>query len=352
VTWPALPPVLGLPAAAGQEVVVVLGVRRADLVADEGHATLEVTDGRGTRRMIPVHVSRAGVPPTANSPLTGPRNSRTARGAIGRAPLPPYAGLWVGDVSVNAVSQSQIVNPALCPPVDPNDPNPPSCFPQEGSLTPTPVSREFIFRLMVHVDESGQARLLKEVIQMWKNGTPGTATVPEVPGHFALVTDDAQIPNFSGAVLRDGEPVGRRVSTAAYDFPGSSLDMNGTFSSTGNLTANIELGKTFATNPYSHVFHPDHDNKVQGQPTEFESYDVLRKIELLFSSTDPTGKNSPEWGSSIVGGTYRETFGVQYSAPDPQTSLRHLEKGIHKNPIVVEGTFQLRRVSLTARLNQ
>ena len=66
-------------------------------------------------------------------------------------------------------------------------------------------------------------------------------------------------------------------------------------------------------------------------------HDVTRTIQLSFSSTDPTGASSPEYGSAVLAGTYGEQF--------PAGSL-------HKNPIAVSGSFRLTRVSLTARLNQ
>ena len=73
--------------------------------------------------------------------------------------------------------------------------------------------------MLIHVDGNGTARLLKEVIQLWKEGTripdpenPGLFLVDE-PGRYVLLTDESLISSFTGAVLRDGEPVGYRIST-------------------------------------------------------------------------------------------------------------------------------------------
>ena len=40
-----------------------------------------------------------------------------------------------------------------------------------GAQVPTPTKSEFKLRLLLHVDNTGQARLLKEVVQMWRDGT-------------------------------------------------------------------------------------------------------------------------------------------------------------------------------------
>jgi hypothetical protein len=196
-------------------------------------------------------------------------------------------------------------------------------------------------RLLIHVDSTGQARLLKQVIQMWQNGT----TVPDpddpdvlleaTPGRFVLLTDDALIPTFSGAALRDGVPVGKRISTAHFDFPGNDLEMTGDFGGTNTLSAAITLAEDFPTNPYRHKFHPDHDN-IGPQGVEVaEAFEITRDIDLAFSTTDPTGANAPDYGFDTVAGTYREEIA-----------------GLHRTPIRIQGTFRLQRVTVTPELNQ
>lgn len=253
--------------------------------------------------------------------------------ASSQAPA-PYAGLWVGTVSVDKVSQSQyIINktPVPCP-----APPAPCVATQGTSLVPTPVGNEFTFRLLVHIDASGTARLLKDVIQMWKPGTGGA------PGQFVLVTDPSLIPTFSGVGLRDGDQVAKRVGTAAIDFPATAPDYAVTMTGnvappgTGTLSASFTISKDFPTNPFKHKYHPDHDNIGPLGPVT-EAFDVTRSIQLVFSSTDLSGAVSSEYGSAVLGGTYGEQF--------PAGTL-------HKNPIAVSGIFRLKRVSLTARLNQ
>jgi len=200
---------------------------------------------------------------------------------------------------------------------------------------------EFSMRLLIHVDASGQARLLKQVIQMWQNGT----TVPDpedpevliegTPGRFVLLTNDALIPNFSGASLRDGVPVGKRISTAHFDYPGNDLAMTGDFGGTNTLSATITLPANFPTNPYRHKFHPDHDNiGTQGVAAE-EAFEITRDIALAFSATDPTGANAPDYGFDTLAGTYREEIA-----------------GLHRTPIRIQGTFRLQRVTVIPELNQ
>src|SRR5690606_22417301 len=83
---------------------------------------------------------------------------------------------------------------------------------------PAPVHDPFLFRLLVHVDESGQARLLKEVIQMTRPGrvvrTPQPDGLDRVeviePLEYVLLTDPQRIPDFEPVTFVDGRPVGRR----------------------------------------------------------------------------------------------------------------------------------------------
>ena len=200
---------------------------------------------------------------------------------------------------------------------------------------------EFPMRLLLHVDAAGQVRLLKQVLQMWQNGTtmpdpddPGVL-IDATPGRFVLVTDDELIPQFQGAALRDGVPVGRRISTPFFDFPGDDLEMDGSFGGANTVSASIEIEPNFPTNPYRHKFHPDHDNlSPTGQPTD-EALDITRQIELHFAATDPTGPSSPDYGFDTVAGVYGEQL-----------------TGLHRSPIRIEGTFRLNRVVVTPELNR
>ena len=94
-----------------------------------------------------------------------------------------------------------------------------------------------------------------------------------------------------------------------------------------------------ATNPFKHKYHPDHDNlnATFTGPKE-EAYQVTRTIEMTFTATDPgsgAGATALEYGSSILGGTYRETL-----------------SDLHRRPLVGTGTFRISRVSNSPVLNQ
>ncbi len=226
-------------------------------------------------------------------------------------------------MAINAVSEAQARFTA---------PNP----------TPTLTGEAFRMRILLHVDAVGQVKLLKEVIRMWKDGTykpdpvDPTLQVVDVPGYFVLLTDEAEIPNYSGAVLRDGVPVGMRLSTVAYDFDTNDADMTGTFDpATGSLTITLTLDKDAPTNPFKHQYHPDHDNlDAQYVSAVDEAFTVQRAITLTFDATHPAVRAPPGWGDSEAGGTYAETI-----------------TGLHASAINIAGIFLLRRVSEITELN-
>lgn len=317
IAWPALPLTLSEAVPQKGELLIDLGPKRDSFTAPEVGTVLAIRDGYGYRRLVAVSARDTFAPPPFA--LRRELEGRSSKLALSSSSTHPLAGLWEGRVAVHSVSQAQT-----------------------GSLTPTPVGSPFIFRVLVHVDANGTARLLKEVIQLWKEGTripdpenPGLFLVDE-PGRYVLLTDESLISGFSGAVLRDGEPVGYRISTVAYDFGPQSLVMNGTFGTTGLLTVALTLESEAPTNPFRHKFHPDHNNKNELY-TQFveEAYPVSRAMSFAFSATAPAGSPQVTYGSSELGGTYRETI-----------------SGLHRNDIVVEGLFRLSRVSVSPVLNQ
>ncbi|MDB6034461.1 MAG: hypothetical protein JWM16_4799 [Verrucomicrobiales bacterium] len=107
-----------------------------------------------------------------------------------RAASDPWRGLWVGEVTakkVNEVGADAYLIAGVTPP------NP---------AQPTPTASEAHFRLLVHVDANGKARLLKSVAVFVQTNSSGNP--------FTLVTDRSLYPNFS-------EP-GKRISAVAFDF--------------------------------------------------------------------------------------------------------------------------------------
>ena len=308
VEWIELPGVLAAPLAAGAVRPWRTAVRRQDFTADRYESVLEITDGRGTRHRLAVVAAKP-----------------TYAGTGGEARLlggTAYAGLWLGSASINAVNE---VN---APDFD----------------SPKPTAAEFNLRLLLHVDEQGVARLLKEVTQLWQDGTTtnnaqGRAMVP-TPGRYVLVTDESLFPRFSGATLRDGTPAGRRLSAVGYDFPKVSganyLTLTGAFGGDNTLTGTISLSPEFPTNPFRHKFHPDHDN-LDERFANFraEAYAVQRVISLTFAATAPAGPSVPDYGHGVIAGTYRETV-----------------TGLNKRPILCEGPFRLTRLVNTPTLDE
>ena len=210
--------------------------------------------------------------------------------------------------------------------------------------TPTPTASPLELRLLLHVDSNGVTRLLKEVTQMWKDGTMASTpqgNVQTEAGHFVLVTDDTLLPQFKGVGLRDGELVGRRMSSIGFDFDALQLVMAGAFGPSGSLSVSNTLDPNFRTNPFRHKFHPDHDNlNAQYTAYQAEGPTVTRAITLSLSTRYPANPRLPTatpptgWGESQIGGIYSEVL-----------------TGLHKNPIQVTGSFELQRISVTGVLN-
>jgi len=303
VVWSPLPSPLAQAVSTAQPQPVRLAIRRGAMASEEYGSVLEVKNGAGVRYLVPV---------------TASRQAQVAGNSAAN-----YAGLWAGTATISAV----------------NEVNSPT-----NATAPTPVSADFTLRLLLHVDDSGATRLLREVIQLWQDGTYTTDAegrqVVDTPGHYLLVTDHRLIPALKGVSLRDGQPVGRRLSTAYFDFPTTPdenyLSLNGSFGGTNSLSASFTLSPTFPTNPFRHKFHPDHDNlDATFQNFRAESYQIARSFTLAFSPTNTAGAATPDYGYQAVAGTYRETV-----------------TGLHRAAIHASGPFRLTRVSEIGVLNR
>lgn len=262
-----------------------LSVRRAALPPISGEearyeSLLEVKDSAGMRFVIPVSALKASDP----------------------------TGLWVGNVRVTKVSEAG----------NPND-----------FTTPTPAASDFEFRVIVHVDGAGVARLLQEVTLMY---APETEFQPE---RYVLITKANLLPQYQGASVRAGKAVGRRISAPVFGFR-DPIAMTGTLDS--QLAATIQTAYDDPLNPFVHRFHPDHDNLDERYQTQlaagFESFNFSRAITLQFTEQDPEQLGLPEWGDEIIGGIYRETL-----------------TGVHLRPIRLEGTFLMNKVTEVPILN-
>jgi hypothetical protein len=317
--WTNLPSQLSSNIPPGGTWEIRLAVRRADMVAYSPppgvsnylyQTLLEVAESSSNFRQL--------VPVTAEGARSGPVNAKDL------TPPDPRAGLWIGQVAVNKVSQPASASPG----------------------TPIPAASEFSFRLLVHVDSGGQARLLQKVLQMWSPGTykpanDGTTNlVVDQPGRFVLLTDEGTSSQYTGAALRDGRPVARRFSSAAFAFR-NPLAMTGVGSfgtAASQFSCNVTNDYRDPLNPFVHSYHPDHNNMDERYsavlPEGRESYTVTRLINLNFSSQDPDNLAIPGWGDNRLGGVYRETI-----------------SGLHKAPLNLEGTFSLTRASTIPELN-
>ena len=190
----------------------------------------------------------------------------------------------------------------------------------------------------VLVPVSITARLLSEVVQMWQEGTwkpdPNDLGkwVVDQPGHFVLLANNGLIANYSGAALRDGRPVGRRISAPAFPRIKKEERSLGIMNpADGNMTTTIHLAPDDPTNPFRHLYHPDHREAAQ-------SYEVTRNITMTFSDVDPDGRPIPgifemTQGSAQVGGIYEESI-----------------TGLHRHLLKIKGTFLLHKVSNVSTL--
>jgi hypothetical protein len=328
--WKPFSSPLTVTLAPGSESTFRFAARRKDFAASSAppgvnvsyQGILEFSDDAGSRVLVPVSAT--------------PTSTGTTTTALKSPPPDPRAGLWVGTVSVTNVSwvgasSTNIVqaNPA---------------FNSGDRITPRPTSSEFQFRILLHVDASGDVRLLQKVMEVWTNGTwttdpanPGLS-LPGTPGSYRLFTDETLAASYLGSAERDGKPVARRLSTPIYALRAPLLlTKNGDFG-TGSLSGTVITGYDDNLNPFKHQYHPDHDNYnalySTKLPAGVESYDIRRDLQLNFTSADPTGGNSPAWQDAIVGGDYLETL-----------------TGVHREPIHVKGSFLIRRVSTVSNLN-
>ncbi len=312
----------------GQEWLLRLEARRAEMAAfkpPQGvteavyQSVLEVTDSTGLSQLL--------IPVTADGlqDFRGVAEARSFRlHSLATGAIHVRAGLWVGAVEIDKVSQ------------------PASLSPNE----PTPTATPFQFRILVHVDANGTARLLQKVLQMWKPGTytpdpaDSSKQIVDRPGRYVLVTDDRLIPNFTGAALRDGEPVARRFSTAAFGFR-KPIPMSGTKSFGENdsvFSCSVVLDSDDPLNPFLHRYHPDHNNLDERFERELadgeETFSIRRELRFQFTDTDPFNLSLAGWGDTQLGGIYREAI-----------------TGLHKQPLVLLGAFRLQHAARVAMLN-
>ena len=212
-----------------------------------------------------------------------------------RANVASLAGLWVGEAEVSNVASKVASSP--------------------DSTTP----RSFPLRFIIHVDESGTARLLSQVFM---GALAGEGNLE------GLCTREV-------GLKQDAKAGAHRMSVGHLPLDAVISAGSGSVALGETLVRNITIGYDDPTNPFVHSYHPDHDNKdarpdgtVIPLNNGDESYTITRACSFEFTSSPPDGTSPLGWGSTVIGGNYSETLG-----------------GLHKEAIQVSGTFTLRRVS-------
>jgi len=189
---------------------------------------------------------------------------------------------------------------------------------QTGTATASP----FNLRTLLHVSDGGVATLLSQVYlgQLTASGMVGLCTKESL-----LKTSDlANAKRFTSAHL----PLDQAI-----------ISGSGAVAVGGILTRNVSVPFDDATNPFVHQYHPDHNNQdAAGKKLAagVESPDITRSCTFTFTTAPPAGSSvTTGWGSSVIGGTYVETLA-----------------GLHKDSLVLSGTFELRRASQIGVLSQ
>jgi hypothetical protein len=225
-------------------------------------------------------------------------------------------GLWVGNVVLDGVNRAQMRSGVS---------NVWDAAAIQSAQYP------FTFRVIVHVDEYGVTRLMKE------------AFLASVPGeaNTLLASREAAI-NFR-AQHADAEI--RRISSANFPFVAPEILGGGSFATADAvLSGTILQTHDDKTNPFVHAYHPDHDNVEFRNGTmeqkdngasgigDYESWAVNRDLSFTFAGSDPVGANQ-QWNISVTGGTYDETI-----------------TGLNKTEIKTHGAFRLNKVSDVSRI--
>ncbi len=221
-------------------------------------------------------------------------------------------GLWVGEAVITQV-QNQLQRFQ-------RNPDGSNAIDDEGNYllidsadTLAPTAQPFRLRLIVHVDDSGTARLLSNVYF-------GALDVAGAPLGFATEQRFLRAESLESAT---------RITATHLPLDVDAILAGGLGIGTQGSTT-VALPHTAPTNPFVHTYHPDHDNldaRFQNPlPAGVESHTVTRAITLTVDASAPDG--DPTWGAASLTGAYAETL-----------------TGLHKNTIATQGRFALSRVS-------
>ncbi len=299
----------------GAEWVVRLGVRRGDFepyapLGTNGAAyqsVLEIADAEQSIRLL--------VPVSAETQTVRLRSL-----AAGDGDAPPahhhYEGLWIGQASINEVSR-----------------------PLSGTADTEPTASAFSFRLLVHVDEAGRARLLQRVVLAGTDRDEVTVTTNRYEGELLVTTSSVEYVDYRlYADERDVPPSvdqAYRVSSAAFPLC-DPVAMTGDMG--GQLRVDVVLPYDSLVSPFVHAHHPDHDNLDEDYSATalaegVESFSVVRSVTLAFSTNEIPATGYTFWGTDETEGEYRE-----------------IVRGLRKEPIHVRGVFGLERIMRDVRI--
>ena len=221
-------------------------------------------------------------------------------------------GLWVGAVSITDVGRLQMLGVLGVAPV-----------------SPAPVARPFVFRLIAHVTTNGTVRLLQRALV----GTRYDSQTGEVITD--ILADESNV-----AVYKAAHPDGKvfRVSSANFPFMDPLTLTGGTFGMPNqSLRGTVAMTRDDPVNPFRHSYAAMHDNLEQraenrvAYTNDVEVYSVRRAVELLFKPADESNPD-PRWGATVCGGIYSEDV---YGLGGPVDASNRLIK--------VKGTFRLER---------
>ena len=270
---------------------------------------------RGRLRSVPAPRSLASLPSTASSDgsLLRVSDGEGTLFFVGVAASPgtpaDYTGLWVGSVTVTNVS--------------------PTLGTTNGPGTPGSVARGFPLRVLLHVDQGGQAALLREVTLVYgRNDTAGLTNPPAWSSAqpLELVTDPARLVSYSPSDIRSGAIRGRRLTAPHFEFSRTngqfSLPLNGVFAPGSAMSGTLLLSADVPTHPFRHRYHPDHGTNA---------YPVSRDISLRIDTSSPVdgGITDP-----VLNGMFSETI-----------------TGLHRLPLYTSGSLEFRRISNLGVLN-
>ncbi|MCF7837322.1 MAG: hypothetical protein K9N49_01705 [Candidatus Marinimicrobia bacterium] len=223
------------------------------------------------------------------------------------------AGLWVGKASLDRVSQ--VVG-------------------RDTVVSGGKAGEVMEIRLILHVDTSGNCRLLQRVL---------AAGTEDAEGNWrpALYVDEKDVPAGTKST---------RISSVAFGTK-NDIAWDAAYGQFGDrLRFTYVIAADDPVNPFRHPYHPDHDGLAWDFETPLpfgddpdnyigvtkpELFSISNTVSLTWTPTDEPGSGSALWNPS------EQVAGA----------AEFLVEGLRREgPIVMQGRFELRRVSQVGSL--